>query len=294
MAGSSDRVVPAIGGVLAVPGLAVGSVGRFQPESAQAEITQLREMQDWLAFLTWVELQLKTTARQALAVHTTTACQPKKAPGPAESLVVAGMDSILTVPAVGGGNQYYTQLDLANAYEAGDDLRILYTGVHMPSPAAAEKHTCIELLGFLLISAPERVVLHPSNWLHGDRTVEELRAKAGEFGKQHPPDKKALASHMLPGSGNRCCNPVAAQKTQAVGCAKDDIVTAMSQCRIVAVPDCTAPAPDEDVCMYGHSDADGDVSCISSHGTIHTGVGGGGSGGGWGWQGPWQRGWWQS
>ena len=89
-------------------------------------------MQDCLAFLTWVELQLKTTARQALAVHTTTACQPNTAAGPAQSLIVAGMDSILTVPAVGGGNQYYTKLDLANAYEAGDDLRILYTGVHMP------------------------------------------------------------------------------------------------------------------------------------------------------------------
>ena len=78
MAGSSDRVVPAVGGVLAVPGLAVGSVERFQPESAQAEITQLRKMQDWLAFLTWVELQLKTTACQALAVTLRQHASPRK------------------------------------------------------------------------------------------------------------------------------------------------------------------------------------------------------------------------
>ena len=58
--------------------------------------------------------------RQGLAVHASTACQPRKLPGLVQDLMVAGLqDAHLT--GFGGWNGWQCTLDLPALFEAGDD-----------------------------------------------------------------------------------------------------------------------------------------------------------------------------
>jgi hypothetical protein len=145
------------------------------------ELSELRQMDKWKAMMSWVELNLATAARQALSYHLTTACQAMKQNGPGISLRHSGLDTEHKTPADGGGHLWHVELDIADAFEVGDGCRLQYRSLAFDSKRDAQKLSCVEMLCFLLVSAPSKVKLHTSNWVHGGRSIETLLGKAREI-----------------------------------------------------------------------------------------------------------------
>ena len=181
--------VPADGG--AAPAIAAGAapagshiklrVPEWHAEWCMQELHHFRNTAPWAEFLGWVEGNLATPARQALAVHTTTACQYRKAPGPSGSeLKSCGLDTLIPDPADGG--RAHVELYLPDAFAHRDGLAIKYVSQQV-APKCVEGAACVELLCYLVVSAPARVRLHPSNWKHGMDTIAEFRTRAVEYGR---------------------------------------------------------------------------------------------------------------
>ena len=82
---------------------------------ATEEATFYASLPSWGALLACLDEHAKEM-QQALAVHTSTACQPQKAPGVVEDLLVAGLSD---AHATGSGAWACT-LDLPALFTAGD------------------------------------------------------------------------------------------------------------------------------------------------------------------------------
>ena len=156
-------------------------IPQWNEEWCMEELRVFRQRTSWADFVCWAEGNLATTARQALAVHTTNACQYGKAPGPSGSdLKSCGLENMIADPdpAVGGtSGMAHVELRLPHAFAYGDGLAIKYVS----QPVATKKvegNACIELLCYLVLSAPGRVGFHPSNWQQGAVTIEEFQQKA--------------------------------------------------------------------------------------------------------------------
>ena len=153
----------------------------WDPAWAQVEIEHFRTLCDCGCFTQLLAKKLRTTPRRALSAHTTTACQPKKADGPGGSLKDVGMDDIL--PAVGGG-QFFVRVNLPHAFSYGDGLAVTYVSTAEKDAKAVQNQACLELLCYLVVSAPGRVRLHPSCFKQGQVDIDDFRAKAIEFSQQ--------------------------------------------------------------------------------------------------------------
>ena len=134
--------------------------------------------------------KLCTSPRRALSAHTTTACQPKKADGPGGSLKDVGMDDIL--PAVGGG-QFFVRVNLPHAFSYGDGLAVTYVSTAEKDAKAVQNQACLELLCYLVVSAPGRVRLPPGCFVQGGVDIDDFRAKAIEFSQQVGFTEQSLA-----------------------------------------------------------------------------------------------------
>jgi len=179
---------PAAGGrIMIVDARAVGgqlmkiAIPLRNEDWCMTELTVFRQTALWASFVGWAEGNLVTTARQALAVHTTTACQYGKVPGPSGSeLRRCGLENMIADPdpAVGGtSGMAHVELRLPHAFAYGDGLAIKY--VNQPvATQEVEGKACIELLCYLTVSAPARVRFHPSNWRQGTVTIQEFQKKA--------------------------------------------------------------------------------------------------------------------
>ena len=185
--------VPAVGSTLG--GAINVYIPPWDPAWCMEEIAHCRANPAWLHLLAWVTKNLSTSARWALAVHTTSACQPQKATGPSgSSLKECGLETLH--PAVGGGGQdVFVRLAMPHAYLYGDGFSIEYVS----QPLAANKvrnAVCVEVLSYLTVSAPGRVRLHPSNWCQGLQTIAEFRARAIQFGTATGFTHRSLAWQM--------------------------------------------------------------------------------------------------
>ena len=142
--------------------------------STMDELAILNEIESWQKFRNIVASTLSCRRRFALAYHTTTACQPKKAVAPANhSLVECGL------PAIGGDRPdelIEVAVNIPHAYEVGDNLRLTYQCCG--TPQEVENKVCLDLLCFLLVSSPHKVLLHPNTMRHGDQSVSTIRETA--------------------------------------------------------------------------------------------------------------------
>ena len=162
----------------------------WDPAWAQVEIEHFRTLCDWGCFTQLLAKKLCTTPRRALSAHTTTACQPKKADGPGGSLKDVGMDDIL--PAVGGG-QFFVRVNLPHAFSYGDGLAVTYVSTAEKDAKAVQNQACLELLCYLVVSAPGRVRLPPGCFVQGGVDIDDFRAKAIEFSQQVGFTEQSLA-----------------------------------------------------------------------------------------------------
>ena len=161
----------------------------WDPAWAQEEIERFRTLWDWGRFTQLLAKKLRTSPRRALSAHTTTACQPKKADGPGGSLYYAGMDKIL--PAVGG--QFFVRVNLPHAFSYGDGLAVTYVSTAEKDAKAVQNQACLELLCYLVMSAPGRVRLPPGCFVQGGDDIDDFRAKAIEFSQQVGFTEQSLA-----------------------------------------------------------------------------------------------------
>ena len=204
---------PTVGGVIIPP---------WDLEYSKADVAALRKFPEWWDLMSWVEKSLQVNPRRALSAHTTSACQPKKATGPsAGGLKTCGLETFLPViggqpgpavggqpsPAVGGqpagggqpaqpaaGGNMYLQIDLPHAFVHGDGLGVRYvSGLSTDRQKVLQEQSCLELLCYLVVSAPARVRLHPSCFIGGQQKVQEFRMKAVELGNSIGFDERSLA-----------------------------------------------------------------------------------------------------
>ena len=160
---------------------AANNIPAWDPAWAQVEIEHFRTLWDWGCFTQLLAKKLCTSPRRALSGHTTTACQPKKADGPGGSLKDVGMDDIL--PAVGGG-QFFVRVNLPHAFSYGDGLAVTFVSTAEKDAKAVQNQACLELLCYLVVSAPGRVRLTPGCFVQGEVDIDDFRAKAIEFSQQ--------------------------------------------------------------------------------------------------------------
>ena len=215
---------PAVGGeppVAVNPDVGV-IIPPWDPEYSKEDVAALRKYPEWWDLVSWVKESLQVNPRRTLSAHTTSVCQPKKATGPsAASLKTCGLDTFLPViggqpgPAVGGqpspavgrqpagggqpaqpavgGNMMYLQIDLPHAFVHGDLLGVRYVSGQCNDQKVFQEQSCLELLCYLVVSAPARVRLHPSCFIRGEQKVQEFRMKAAEFGNSIGFDERSLA-----------------------------------------------------------------------------------------------------
>ena len=139
--------------------------------------------------------------------------QPKKAIAPSgSSLETCGLDTCLPViagqhgPAVGGqlasggppaqpavGGNMYLQIGLPHALVHGDGLGVRYVSGLSTDKKVLQEQSCLELLCYLVVSAPARVRLHPSCVIGGPQKVEGFRTKAVEVGNSIGFEERSLA-----------------------------------------------------------------------------------------------------
>ena len=169
--------------------LALENIPAWDPAWAQEEIEHFRTPWHWGCFTQLVAKKLCTSPRRALSGHTTTACQPKKADGPGGSLKDVGMDDIL--PAVGG--QFFARVNLPHAFSYGDGLAVTYVSTAEKDAKAVQNQACLELLCYLVVSAPGRVRLPPGCFVQGGDDIDDFRAKAIEFSQQVGFTEQSLA-----------------------------------------------------------------------------------------------------
>ena len=182
--------VPAVGAHPPVPAVGGPNIPAWDPAWAQVEIEHFRTLWDWGCFTQLLAKKLCTSPRRALSAHTTTACQPKKADGPGGSLKDVGMDDIL--PAVGGG-QFFVRVNLPHAFSYGDGLAVTYVSTAEKDAKAVQNQACLELLCYLVVSAPGRVRLPPGCFVQGGVDIDDFRAKAIEFSQQLDFTEQSLA-----------------------------------------------------------------------------------------------------
>ena len=179
----SRQALQEVADIVANEGLskrAAKNIPAWDPAWAQVEIEHFRTLWDWGCFTQLLAKKLCTSPRRALSAHTTTACQPKKADGPGGSLKDVGMDDIL--PAVGG--QFFVRVNLPHAFSYGDGLAVTYVSTAEKDAKAVQNQACLELLCYLVVSAPGRVRLPPGCFVQGGVDIDDFRAKAIEFSQQ--------------------------------------------------------------------------------------------------------------
>ena len=152
--------------------------------STMEEFARLSVIPSWAAFNTAVKQKLKGRARHALSFHTTTPCQPQKTPGTGTSLKDCGLphkapQSPWTAPQTAiGVLGYEINVTIPNSFEDGDGLQLQYHKVHHQSYEKAVQQTCVDLLCFLLVSGPEKVLMHENCFQKGLEDIREIRKLA--------------------------------------------------------------------------------------------------------------------
>ena len=174
--------------------VALAQAPQWNPQWAQDEIEDFRRTVAWDDLLTWATANLSTGARQALSAHTTAACQPGKAAGPSGgfgSLKDCGLETQLS--AVGGLGYFCVQLDIPHGHVLGDGLGLKYTSLAYQQINQLRQQACLEVLCYLVVSAPARVRLHPSNWQRGFEAIAEFQTRAIAFGARYGFHAQSLA-----------------------------------------------------------------------------------------------------
>ena len=171
---------------------AAKNIPAWDPAWAQVEIEQFRTLPDWGCFIQLLAKKLCTKPRWALSAHTTTACQPKKADGPGGSLKDCGMDDILKCQPL-AANSFFVRVNLPHAFSYGDGLAVTYVSTAEKDAKAVQNQACLELLCYLVVSAPGRVRLPPGCFVQGGVDIDDFRAKAIEFSQQVGFTEQSLA-----------------------------------------------------------------------------------------------------
>ena len=104
------------------------------------------------------------------------------------------MDSMVPAEHVGGteGN-YCIQVYLPSAFVKGDGLALKYISPEGQKHSDIERQACLELLCYLVVSAPARVRLHENCFRGGQQTVQKFQEKAVQFGREVGFERESLA-----------------------------------------------------------------------------------------------------
>jgi len=159
------------------PGAGVGGVlapiPPTPPTSATEELEDLRAHEAWLCFQELVENAVKGSHRHALAQHTTTSNQPRKAPGTAVSLAACGVDEKLG-PAAG---EWICRIALPHLLRLDDGIQLEVVSPPQATFKVAQKKAIVETLAYILFRGPELLKAHESQW-RDRNTFEDVKIAA--------------------------------------------------------------------------------------------------------------------
>ena len=138
------------------------------------ELGHLRQLVEWGELRDIMASEIKTgKSRQVLSHHTSSACQPWKAHGTVggnANLKDAGMDTPLADHGV--------IIELLSSYHVNDALWLQYESGPARSHAEAKERACLDILQFLLVSAPRAVHLPPRAFVGGEGSIETFKEAA--------------------------------------------------------------------------------------------------------------------
>jgi len=143
------------------------------PTSATEELEDLRAHEAWLCFQELVENAVKGSHRHALAQHTTTSNQPRKAPGTAVSLAACGVDEKLG-PAAG---EWICRIALPHLLRLDDGIQLEVVSPPQATFKVAQKKAIVETLAYILFRGPELLKAHESQW-RDRNTFEDVKIAA--------------------------------------------------------------------------------------------------------------------
>ena len=119
------------------------------------------------------------------------------------SLKFSGLETFLSSRWRSVSDGMYLQVELPHAFVFGDGLGVRYVSelstwstdqkVLQELQKVLQEQSCLELLCYLVVSAPARVRLHPSCFIGGQQKVQEFRMKAVELGNSIGFDERSLA-----------------------------------------------------------------------------------------------------
>jgi len=139
-----NSAAPATDGAVAAHGPIQIHIPHWKEEWCMEELIHFRTTARWADLVGWVKGSLATSARRALAVHTTDDCQYRKAPGPSGSnLKSCGLETLIPDPA--DGTRAHVELHLPNAFAYGDGLRIKHVSQQV-GRGCVQSAACVELL----------------------------------------------------------------------------------------------------------------------------------------------------
>ena len=130
----------------------------------------IKDTPGWLQMRDAMKREKKATWQQILAFHTSTCCQPHKAPGLVESLEEAGLRYPLTDP---GSGKIAVRLIIPELLFIVDWD---YTSEWHDSHEQAKEAACFDTLCTFLMLAPHLVRFYPNSLKRGSYSVIKLRA----------------------------------------------------------------------------------------------------------------------
>ena len=134
----------------------------------------IKDTPGWNQMRDAMQREKKATWQQILAFHTSTCCQPHKAPGLVESLEEAGLRYPLTDP---GSGKIAVRLIIPELFFVDNQAHDWdYTSEWHDSHEQAKEAACFDTLCTFLMLAPHLVRFYPNSLKRGSYSVKTLRA----------------------------------------------------------------------------------------------------------------------
>ena len=175
----------------------------------------LQALPEFHAFIALAKQEFKTRPRQVLSHHTSTPCQPRKAPGLVASLGSCGLEQHYSELAPGSA---VLTVKFPNSDERGDDLYVHFESAPFNSHSKSEfkrqqsdacHDACFTIWIYLMAQLPLLVRIAPGSVRHGEISVRALRRGARFLHVAAMIDAASRTSIVLAPGGDSSAQPQA-------------------------------------------------------------------------------------
>ena len=172
----------------------------------------MQALLEFQAFTALAKQHFYTKPRQVLSHHTSTPCQPRKAPGLVASLGSCGLEQHYSELAPGSA---VLTVKLPHSHERGDELYVHFESApHSKSEFKRQQSdachdACFKIWIYLMAQSPLLVRIAPGSVRHGEMSVRALRRGARFLHVAAMIDAASRTSIVLAPGGDSSAEPQA-------------------------------------------------------------------------------------